>query len=153
MFEEDNIIAQPTEQGMPPPVHIGDVVCAIIEREGSFLVAQRPEGKPLALKWEFPGGKVEEGEPALEALHREIREELGITITVSGMLKPVFYAYPDFSLRLLTFLCTIRSGEPRPREHLALEWISLDSIGDYDFPEADLPVLDEYRRIRIGTRR
>ena len=78
MFEEDNIIVQPTEQGMPQPIHIGDVVCAIIERDGSFLVAQRPEGKSLALKWEFPGGKVEEGEPALEALHREIREELGV---------------------------------------------------------------------------
>lgn len=138
---------------MPPPVHIGDVVCAIIERDGSFLVAQRPEGKSLALKWEFPGGKVEEGEPALEALHREIREELGITVTVSGMLKPVYHAYPDFSLRLLPFLCAIRSGEPEANEHQALAWITLNSIGDYDFPEADLPVLDEYRRIRTGTAR
>ncbi|MBM3423754.1 MAG: (deoxy)nucleoside triphosphate pyrophosphohydrolase [Chlorobi bacterium] len=138
---------------MLPPVHIGDVVCAIIERDGSFLVAQRPEGKSLAFKWEFPGGKVEEGEPVLEALHREIREELGISVTVSAPLTPVFHAYTDFSLRLLPFLCVIRSGEPAAHEHHAIAWITLNTIGDYDFPEADLPVLDEYRRIRTGTAR
>lgn len=136
---------------MQPLFHIGDVVCAIIERNGSFLIAQRPDGRSFAGKWEFPGGKVESGEPVLEALHREIREELGITITVSGTLTPVFHAYREFSLRLLPFLCSIRSGDPVPHEHQALAWITPMSIGEYDFPEADLPVLDEYRRLRTGS--
>ncbi|MBN1279787.1 MAG: (deoxy)nucleoside triphosphate pyrophosphohydrolase [Chlorobiaceae bacterium] len=136
---------------MHSPVHIGDVVCAIIERQGSFLIAQRPKGKSLACKWEFPGGKVECGESALDALHRELREELGIAVMVSGALTPVFHMYPDFSLRLLPFLCTISAGEPVLHEHRAIAWITLEMIGGYDFPEADLPVLDEYRQRLYAT--
>jgi len=137
---------------MAPVHHIGDVVCAIIERNGRFLIAQRPEGKSLALKWEFPGGKINDGESAISALHRELHEELGITVTVGRQLTPVFYAYDAFSLRLVPFLCSLASGEPVLHEHRALAWITPEMIGAYDFPEADLPVLEEYRMFRFpGT--
>ncbi len=130
--------------------HIGDVVCAIIERNGRILIAQRSPGKSLAFKWEFPGGKVEEGECAPEALRRELREELGITVAVHRPLTPVLYAYESFSLRLLPFLCEIESGEPVLHEHCALAWVMPEMIGSYDFPSADIPILAEYLLIRSG---
>ena len=136
---------------MNPLPHIGDVVCAIIERDGAFLITQRAEGRRLALKWEFPGGKVEKGETPAEALHRELREELGVKVAITRPLTPVIHAYEDFSLRLIPFLCTLLSGEPVLHEHRALVWISPAAIDAYDFPEADLPVLDEYRIIRAAS--
>lgn len=138
---------------MNPLPHIGDVVCAIIERDGAFLVTQRSAGRTLALKWEFPGGKVEEGESHAEALHRELLEELGVEVALIRPLTPVFHAYTDFSLRLVPFLCTLLSGEPVLHEHLALAWITPEMIPAYDFPEADLPVLDEYRALRAASNR
>lgn len=135
---------------MVPVRHIGDVVCAIVERTGRFLIAQRPEGGSFGGKWEFPGGKVDEGESTEQALHRELSEELGIVVRISCRLTPVFHFYDDFSLRLLPFVCSLESGEPVMREHRSLAWITLSLVGNYDFPEADLPVLEEYRRIRSG---
>jgi 8-oxo-dGTP diphosphatase len=130
--------------------HIGDVVCAIIERNGRFLIARRPEGKTLALKWEFPGGKVESGESPRDALHRELAEELGIVVEILQRLSPVVYSCSDFSLRLIPYRCLIVSGEPVPVEHTALEWISVDDAVFYDFPEADIPILEEYRMLVSG---
>ena len=127
--------------------HIGDVVCAIIEREGQFLIAQRPKGKSLALLWEFPGGKVQPGESDRVALARELHEELLIEVEIIEALTPVTHTYPDFSLRLVPFRCRITSGTPVALEHEQLEWISIDEAGNYDFPEADTPVLVEYRRM------
>ncbi|NTU96751.1 MAG: (deoxy)nucleoside triphosphate pyrophosphohydrolase [Chlorobiaceae bacterium] len=124
--------------------HIGKVVCAIIERGGLFLVAQRPEGKTMASLWEFPGGKVQENEPEETALQRELREELGVNVTIMQRLTPRFHAYPDFSLTLIPFRCLLSEGEPRALEHTALRWISPDDLPSCSFPAADLPVLDEY---------
>jgi len=138
---------------MHPLPHIGDVVCAIIERDGSFLVTQRALGRSLALKWEFPGGKVEEGESHAEALRRELQEELGVGVAIKGTLTPVFHAYGDFSLRLVPFLCTLLCGEPVLREHRALAWITPEMIAAYDFPDADIPVLEEYRALRAVSDR
>ncbi|MBM3162442.1 MAG: (deoxy)nucleoside triphosphate pyrophosphohydrolase [Chlorobi bacterium] len=133
---------------MDPVHHIGDVVCAIIERNGRFLIAQRPEGKTLACKWEFPGGKLDAGEDEPAALYRELREELDITVRIEQRLTPVFHAYETFSLRLVPFVCSLASGEPVLHEHRALAWITTGMIDAYDFPEADLPVLEEYRQFR-----
>ena len=130
-----------TVGGVP---HIGDVVCAIIEKEGRFLIARRPEGKSLASFWEFPGGKVHDGETRCEALHREIDEELATTIGVIGQLTPRFHAYADFSLTLVPFRCVLSGPEPEPLEHEELRWITVGEIVHYRFPDADLPVLDEY---------
>lgn len=124
---------------------IGDVVCAIIERDGRFLIARRGEGRHLARKWEFPGGKVEPGEDEIDALRRELREELQVEVEITERLTPVAYAYPDRSLRLIAWRCRLVDGEPYAGEHEELRWIGIDEAGSYDFPEADLPVLAEYR--------
>jgi len=125
---------------------IGDVVCAIIERDGRFLIARRPEGKHLARKWEFPGGKVEPGESEAEALERELREELGVGVEIVERLTPVEHRYSDRSLRLIAFRCRIVAGVPDAGEHEELRWIEIGEADAYDFPEADLPILAEYRQ-------
>jgi 8-oxo-dGTP diphosphatase len=127
--------------------HIGDVVCAIIEQDGRFLIAQRPKGKSLSMKWEFPGGKVQEGESHTVALSRELHEELLIEVAIIQPLTPVNHAYGDFSLRLVPFRCRITAGTPVATEHERLEWIGIDEACLYDFPEADIPVLEEYRTV------
>ncbi|NTU59387.1 MAG: (deoxy)nucleoside triphosphate pyrophosphohydrolase [Chlorobiaceae bacterium] len=124
--------------------HIGDVVCAIIECDGRFLIARRTEGRHLALKWEFPGGKVEPGESEVEALRRELFEELQVGVDVIERLTPVEYSYPDRSLRLIAFRCRIVEGSPVATDHEELRWIGIDEASSYDFPEADLPLLSEY---------
>lgn len=130
----------------PVPVFIGDVVCAIIERGGRFLIARRGEGRHLARKWEFPGGKVEPGEDEVDALRRELREELQVEIEIIERLTPVDYAYPDRSLRLIAWRCRLPDGvQPYAGEHEQLRWIGIDEAAGYDFPEADLPILAEYR--------
>ncbi|TCD48789.1 (deoxy)nucleoside triphosphate pyrophosphohydrolase [Chlorobium sp. N1] len=130
-----------------PARHIGEVVCAIVERDGRFLIARRPEGRPLGGLWEFPGGKVEPGETPRQALHRELMEEMRIRVEILAPLTPVEHAYPDFSLRLVPFRCSLVSGEPVLAEHDDLAWISCDMLSSYRFPEADLPVLEEYLRL------
>ncbi len=132
--------------------HIGDVVCAIIERSDRFLIAQRPPGKPLASMWEFPGGKVKNNESEQTALQRELREELNVQVEILQRLTPCFHAYSDFSLKLIPYLCTLKKGEPETLEHKALRWITPDEISSYDFPEADLPILAEYLELRVGRK-
>jgi len=127
-------------------MHIGDVVCAIIERDGKFLIARRPDdGRHLARKWEFPGGKVEPGESAISALARELCEELEVEVEIGEQLMPVEHRYPELSLRLIAFRCCLKSGTPQAGAHEELRWIGIDEVADYDFPEADLPILAEYR--------
>jgi len=130
-----------------PLKHIGEVVCALVERDGLFLIARRPRDKSLGGLWEFPGGKVEPGETPRQALHRELMEEMRITVEIIAPLTPVEHTYPDFSLRLVPFRCTLSGGEPLLAEHDELAWISLGMVSRYRFPEADLPVLEEYRRL------
>jgi 8-oxo-dGTP diphosphatase len=125
---------------------IGDVVCAIIERDGRFLIARRSEGRHLARKWEFPGGKVETGEDEISALCRELREELQVEVEIIERLTPVEHSYPDRSLRLIAWRCRIVDGEPEAGEHEELRWIGIDEAHKYDFPEVDIPVLAEYER-------
>jgi len=128
------------------PLFIGEVVCAIIERDGKFLIARRPEGRHLAKKWEFPGGKVEPGEDEISALRRELREELQVEVDIIDRLTPVEHTYPDRSLRLIAWRCSLAGGEPNAGEHEELQWIGIDEAHKYDFPEADIPVLAEYER-------
>jgi 8-oxo-dGTP diphosphatase len=135
------------------PLHIGDVVCAIIERDGGFLIARRSAGRHLARRWEFPGGKVEPGESEVEALERELLEELAIRVEIVERLTSVEHSYPDRSLRLIAYRCTIVDGEPYAGEHEELRWIAIDEVCQYDFPEADLPILAEYRLKRASVPR
>jgi 8-oxo-dGTP diphosphatase len=125
-----------------PPVPV-PVVCAIIERAGLVLIAQRPPHKLLSLKWEFPGGKVEPGEDPAAAIVREIREELGCDITVTRALPPFLHDYRTVVIEMIPFICALAPGspEPHPHEHTALAWVSSAEMQAYDLAAADWPVV------------
>lgn len=118
-----------------------NVVCAVIrDASGRLLVCQRPAGKALAGKWEFPGGKVETGEEPVDALKREIAEELGCEISVGEQLEAVMHHYPEFSISLTAFLCTMVSGDVHPLEHAEVRWVTLEKCPQLDWAEADIPI-------------
>lgn len=118
-----------------------NVVCAVIlDDRGRLLACQRPAGKSLAHKWEFPGGKIERGEDAREALKREVIEELGCSLKIIERLTAVKYDYPDFSIRLIPFLSVILSGKPEAFEHSELRWVLLSECDQLDWAEADVPI-------------
>ncbi len=124
----------------PPPV---PVVCAVIEREGLVLVAQRPSHKHLPLKWEFPGGKVEPGEDPAAAIVREIREELGCAIRIVRPLPRFLHDYTRVVIEMIPFVCVLEPGSPapHPHEHVALAWVAPAGLRAYDLAAADWPVL------------
>ena len=116
---------------------------ALIDGDGRVLIAQRPGGKPMAGLWEFPGGKVVEGETPEAALIRELHEELGID-TWSSCLAPFTFAshrYEGFHLLMPLFLCRKWQGQVQALEHAALKWVRPARLGDYDMPPADKPLI------------
>ncbi|RFC47872.1 MAG: 8-oxo-dGTP diphosphatase [Verrucomicrobia bacterium] len=120
------------------------VTCALIERDGKLLLARRPEGKSLAGKWEFPGGKVHPGESSEACLQREIEEELGCRIEVGPALSPVLHSYPGGTIELIPFRCTVLSGEPEALEHAEIRWIDPLCLREMDLAGADEPIAEEY---------
>lgn len=114
-----------------------EVVAALISRDGRFLICQRAPGWNLELHWEFPGGKIEEGETPKEALVRECREELGTEIAPGRELMQVEHFYPDQDIHLTFFAARIASGEPQKIEHKEIRWITADDLIDYRFCPAD----------------
>ena len=123
------------------------IVAAIIRRDDQILITKRPDHVHLAGLWEFPGGKVESGESLEAALHREIREELGVEITVDREFFSVAHEYPDKSVHLHFFDCTILRGEPQPLEVADLRWVKTAELLDFEFPPADVELI---RRLRSG---
>ena len=123
------------------------IVAAIIRRADQILITKRPDNVHLAGLWEFPGGKVESGESLEAALHREIREELGVEITVDREFFSVAHEYPDKSVHLHFFDCTILRGEPQPLEVADLRWVKTGELVDFEFPPADVELI---RRLRSG---
>lgn len=119
------------------------VTCAIIQKEDKVLICQRSEAMKLPLKWEFPGGKIEENESKQACLKREIQEELGIEVHVLEELSSVEYQYPDFSICLYPFLCSISNGNIKAKEHAQVKWVAIPELKQYDWAEADLPIVDE----------
>lgn len=119
------------------------VTCAIIEHQGKVLICQRSASMKLPLKWEFPGGKIEGEESKEECLKREIKEELGLEIEVGPALPHVEHHYPEFSLYLYPFLCTWIGGSLAIAEHAQAIWVSYDDLKNYDWAEADVPVVKE----------
>ena len=120
------------------------VVAAVIEDEsGRVLVAQRPAHKHLALKWEFPGGKVEANESPESALARELREELGIAIENLRALPRFTHNYGDVTIAMIPFACrlTVASPAPQPHEHVALRWVWREEFATLDLAAADLPIV------------
>lgn len=123
------------------------VVCALIEREGRVLLAQRPPHKLLPLKWEFAGGKVEPGEDPADAIVREIREELGCGIIVLRALPRFIHDYGRVVIEMIPFVCALAADapEPHPHEHISLAWAKPEELAAYDLAAADLPVVQAYR--------
>lgn len=116
---------------------------ALIDPDGRVLLAQRPEGKPLAGLWEFPGGKVEPGETPEAALIRELKEELDID-TWESCLAPLTFAshsYDDFHLLMPLFACRRWQGTVRATEGQTLAWVKPNALRDYPMPPADLPLI------------
>jgi 8-oxo-dGTP diphosphatase len=115
-----------------------------MDQAGRVLLAQRPAHKHLALKWEFPGGKVEAGESAAAALMREIDEELDCRIEIVRALPPFVHHYENISIEMHPFVCRLAgtSAPPVAREHAALAWARPTEVRSYDLAEADLPILD-----------
>jgi len=122
------------------------VACAIIELNGKVLATRRSAAMSLPLKWEFPGGKVKYSETAPDCLVRECREELGISVAIGPSLAPTTHRYPAFTVTLYPFRCRIIAGEITLHEHAALAWLRPAELQTLDWAEADLPVIDEYRR-------
>lgn len=116
---------------------------ALIDADGRVLLAQRPAGKSLAGLWEFPGGKVEQGESPEAALIRELREELGIDTWKSCLAPLTFasHAYDTFHLLMPLFACRRWEGIPVAREGQTLAWVRPDKLRDYPMPPADLPLI------------
>ena len=118
-----------------------DVVAALIWDNDRFLACQRPANKARALLWEFVGGKIEAGETREDALIRECREELGITVSVGDVYMQVIHDYPDILIRLTLFHCTIAEGTPKLLEHNDLKWILPPQNPEFDFCPADEDIL------------
>lgn len=119
------------------------VAAALVDADGRVLLAQRPAGKAMAGLWEFPGGKVHDGETPEAALVRELEEELGIDTRASCLAPIAFasHAYPTFHLLMPLYVCRTWKGDPVAREDQALAWVAKRKLRDYPMPPADLPLL------------
>lgn len=117
--------------------------CALIDADSRVLVAQRPEGKPMAGLWEFPGGKVEQGELPERTLIRELREELGIIVSEACLAPLTFasHAYPDFHLLMPLFVCRRWEGTVTAKEGQRLAWVRPNRLREYEMPPADVPLI------------
>ena len=122
-----------------------DIVAAVIERDGSYLITRRLEGTHLAGLWEFPGGKIGPGEKPEDALTRELKEELGVGATVGEQIAAVDWAYPEKTVRLLFFRCALE-GEPRPLQGQEMRWVAAADLVGYRFPDADATLIGRLSR-------
>lgn len=118
-----------------------EVVAAMIWDKDKFLICQRPAHKARGLLWEFVGGKVEAGETKKQALVRECKEELAITVEPHEIFMEVMHEYPEISVRLTLFNCSILQGQPQLLEHKDMKWITPEEIANYDFCPADREIL------------
>lgn len=124
-----------------------EVVAALIRSGNTFLICQRPANKARRLLWEFVGGKVEPGETKEQALIRECREELDITLTVGDIFMEVTHEYPDLTVHLTLFNATIAQGTPKKLEHKDIRWITADEIPQYAFCPADEVILEKIQNL------
>ena len=121
--------------------------CALVDKDGRVLLARRPQGKPEAGLWEFPGGKLGDEESPEGALIRELKEELGID-TDASCLAPIAFASSnlgDFHLLMPLFVCRKWSGVPVAKEHQELKWVRPNALLDYEMPAADRPLAAQLR--------
>ncbi len=117
--------------------------CALVDADGRVLIAQRPAGKPMAGLWEFPGGKVEDGETPEQSLIRELQEELGIIVNEACLAPLTFasHAYPDFNLLMPLYVCRRWEGKVTASEGQKLAWVKPNRLREYEMPPADVPLI------------
>lgn len=129
--------------------------CALIDADGRVLVSRRPEGKHHSGLWEFPGGKIEQGERPEQTITRELHEELGVE-PCEQCLQPFTFAshaYEDFDLLMPLYLCRQWDGFAKPREGQEIKWVFPDRLSELDFVPADIPLVHELRdRLQRGSR-
>ena len=118
------------------------VVAAVIKKDGKILIARRKEGKHLEFKWEFPGGKVEQGEKEEISLARELLEEFGVKVRVHQFITESFYDYGHIKINLRAYLVEHIDGDFNPTDHDKKEWIKIEDQKQYDFALADIPIKD-----------
>ena len=124
---------------------VTQVVAALIWEGERFLICQRPAHKARGLLWEFVGGKVELGETKAQALIRECREELAVTVEVGDVFMEVVHSYPDLTVRLTLLTAAIGEGTPQMLEHNDLRWITVAQIDDFAFCPADVEILEKIK--------
>lgn len=127
-----------------------EVVAALIWKNGKFMICRRPAHKARGLLWEFVGGKVEPGETKEQALVRECREELAVTVAVQDEFMSLVHEYPDITIHLTVFNAYIAEGVPQLLEHNDVRWIPPKEIKNYDFCPADNKILEKITEVYHG---
>lgn len=125
------------------------VTAAIIKKEDKVLIAQRSKGDKLALKWEFPGGKIEKNETPEECLKREIKEELNLSIQVTDHFADSIYKYDSGEITLQAYLGEIKSGDLLLRVHNDLRWVRINELRNFEFCPADVPLVERMMDIYL----
>lgn len=122
-----------------------EVVAGVIFCADEVLCVQRPQNKLhyISEKFEFPGGKIEEGETQEEALHRELSEELNLSIKIKSFFLTVVHPYPDFELTMHSFICEVDSKELTLNEHIDQKWLKINELNQLDWAAADIPIVDK----------
>jgi 8-oxo-dGTP diphosphatase len=113
------------------------VTAAVIERGGKVLIARRKKGDRFEGRWEFPGGKIDEGESPEECLRRELREEMGVEVEAGEFLCSVPFETSGLSIELMAFRTSLLAGEVRCHDHDEIRWVEPDDLGDFDLAEPD----------------
>ena len=126
------------------------VTCAIVERSGKVLITRRSARMSQPLLWEFPGGKIEAGESEEGCLIREIKEELNLDIICRERLTSCTYSYPDKTIELIPFVCSLAGGAIRLLEHDSFKWVVPDELISYNWCPADIPVVEEYLNYKLA---
>jgi 8-oxo-dGTP diphosphatase len=122
-----------------------EVVAAIIYFDNQILCVQRPKSKLtyISEKYEFPGGKIEQGETQKEALQRELLEELNITPKIKSHFISLVHKYPDFELTMHGFICEVKTKDVQLNEHIAMQWLNLNELNKLDWAAADIPIVNK----------
>jgi len=119
------------------------VTCGIIEKDGKYLLVQRPQNTRHALKWEFPGGKIEPEESERDCMARELKEELAIDVEVHERLEPIFREDNGYLVELIPFFCSIQKGPIQLLEHLQLQWIDVQQPPPSNLCEGDYFIIEQ----------
>jgi 8-oxo-dGTP diphosphatase len=126
------------------------VAAAILANRGRVLIAQRKAGDRLAGQWEFPGGKIANGESPQQCVVREIEEELGIVVSIGEFLGSHLCREDQVTIDLLVYRAFLQGGEIRVRDHAACLWVPVDHLGRFEFCPADKPFVEDLRRGAIA---